>query len=316
MLVNSSIPGLSKVGRTTRPPLERAAELSAATGVATPFVLAFEQEFADCCAAERCIHAELERRGWRVSAAREFFRGPASEIVRVVLETAAESGDGVRLPVAASAEALLTDGDRHLLGHGETLQDVTEAVRCYRLAAARGSLVAVERIGAMYAQLAAATPVGRRRAMRVLKDGARRGNYYCLVEMAELYAEARHFENFAKAWALFFSRRGEARCEEVERGLERYVVALRRYIGGCLALQLAPLHVSEMRPEAEALTRSLLASLDAMRDAPEARQHIVAVLHWTYANLLPASPAPAASGARSALADFVAWLRRPRRAAA
>ena len=89
VLVNSSMPGLSKVGRTSRPPAERVAELSSATGVATPFVLAFDQQVADSCAAERAVHAELDRRGLRVASNREFFRGPPSEIVRVVLDVAA-----------------------------------------------------------------------------------------------------------------------------------------------------------------------------------------------------------------------------------
>lgn len=67
LLVNSSMPGLVKVGKTTRPAFDRVAELSGATGVATPFIVAFEQAFADCDAAEQFIHAELERRGLRQS---------------------------------------------------------------------------------------------------------------------------------------------------------------------------------------------------------------------------------------------------------
>jgi hypothetical protein len=57
VLVNSSLPGLVKVGRTSRSTQERVAELSAATGVPTPFVLAFDQEFEDCVAAEQSVHA-------------------------------------------------------------------------------------------------------------------------------------------------------------------------------------------------------------------------------------------------------------------
>ena len=40
VLVNSSMPGIAKVGRTTRAPRDRAAELSGVTGVATPFIVA------------------------------------------------------------------------------------------------------------------------------------------------------------------------------------------------------------------------------------------------------------------------------------
>ena len=81
VLVNSSMPGMAKVGRTFRLPSERVAELQS-TGVATPFILAYEQVFADCCAAEKAVHDELDRRGLRVALNREFFRGPPSDIIR------------------------------------------------------------------------------------------------------------------------------------------------------------------------------------------------------------------------------------------
>ena len=92
ILVNPTLPGLVKVGRTTRLPSKRVAELSQATGVATPFILVFEQAFADCAAAERDIHRVLDSRGMRVAANREFFRGPTTEIVRLVLQYARPCG--------------------------------------------------------------------------------------------------------------------------------------------------------------------------------------------------------------------------------
>jgi hypothetical protein len=48
VLINPSIPGLVKIGKTTRDPESRAKELSQATGVATPFYVAFSIEVADC----------------------------------------------------------------------------------------------------------------------------------------------------------------------------------------------------------------------------------------------------------------------------
>ena len=84
-LVNSSMPGLIKVGKTIGLPSERVAELSSATGVPTPFVVAFEQLFEDCDAAEAFIHTALERLGLRPSASREFFRAPAADVIRLIL---------------------------------------------------------------------------------------------------------------------------------------------------------------------------------------------------------------------------------------
>jgi hypothetical protein len=42
-------------------------ELSSATGVPTPFIVAYEQQFSDCDAAEAHVHAALERKGLRIS---------------------------------------------------------------------------------------------------------------------------------------------------------------------------------------------------------------------------------------------------------
>jgi hypothetical protein len=290
VLVNSSLPGLVKVGRTSRSTQERVAELSAATRVPTPFVLAFDQEFEDCVAAEQSVHAELERRGQRIAANREFFRGSPAEIVRVVLEVAAAAGAGPAFTPARSGIDLVADGDSHLNGTGETLQDLPDAVRCYRLAAARGSLVAHERLGAIFADLTPQTRSDRRRTMRHLKEGARRGNYFCYCEMGRVFARDVHPENFAKAWDLFFARRADSFLPEVEPGEQRYLAALLVYIGTCLELGVQPRHVAELRALAENLLEHLLQGLDRVRDAPEARQRLARILRWSYENLSPQPP--------------------------
>jgi hypothetical protein len=311
VLVNSSIPGLAKVGRTTRPPAERVAELSGATGVATPFVLAFDQAFADCAQAERDIHGELDRRGLRVAANREFFRGPPAEVVRVVLEVASRNDAGLPYVPEPSAADWLADGDRYLFGKGDTLQDLAEALRCYRAAARRGSLVALERLGAVYANTRGKSRADRRRAMRYLKDGAKRGNYFCYAELARLYAVEGHQANFVKAWDLFFSRRALGRCEEAEALENHYPHALRRYVVGCIELGLEPGHLPELREAAEPLARCLGVALDRVRDAPETRFRLAASLRWVYDNLLPAQMAP--PGRRRLIP---AWFNRARRAIA
>src|SRR5688572_6679317 len=48
VLINPSLPGLVKIGKTNRDPEQRAAELSAATGVPTPFVLVYDAFFQNC----------------------------------------------------------------------------------------------------------------------------------------------------------------------------------------------------------------------------------------------------------------------------
>jgi hypothetical protein len=95
VLVNSSMPGLVKVGKTTRPLVERVAELSAPTGVPTPFVVAFQRPFDDIDAAERYVHDALEQRGLRVATRREFFRATADEAIKVVVSAPGISGQNI-----------------------------------------------------------------------------------------------------------------------------------------------------------------------------------------------------------------------------
>ena len=286
VLVNPTLPGLVKVGRTTRLPSTRVAELSQATGVATPFILVFEQAFADCVSAEREIHGVLDRCGMRVAPNREFFRGPTTEIVRLVLQYASDDGDDTASMPPVSGLDLLLQGDGYLFGQGDTLQDLPEALRCYQLAAARGSVVAFERLGVIMAQTQAATRSGRNRATGYFKDGARRGNYYCYCEMAAAAAEAGNLVDFGKAWDLFFLHRQTAWLAEAEEGPQRYPTALRRYVVTCLALGLQPCHLPELHAEAAALVDVLTKGLDREINPLAAQRMLTFSLQWTKAALL------------------------------
>lgn len=84
ILINTSVPGLVKIGRTNRTPTERATELSRATGVPTPFIIAYEETVSDSAAAEKAIHALLSEQGVRPNSSREFFEVSLSNAVTVV----------------------------------------------------------------------------------------------------------------------------------------------------------------------------------------------------------------------------------------
>jgi hypothetical protein len=307
VLVNSSIPGMAKVGRTMRRPADRVAELSAATGVATPFVLAFDHAVADCHAAERAVHDELDRRGWRVAPNREFFRGSPSDIIRVVLDVA-EGGGGVTPATPDhSAAALLAAGDRCLLGLGSTLQDGGEALRCYKLAAARGALTAYERLGEIYGRLYAARPdrASRRRALAPLKEGARRGNPYCYAGMAMIFAAERHAANFTKAWGLFFAAVAlqPTHGTAVEQG--RLASACCQYIDSCLGLGLRPGHLDALARVADAIISTLLGELDRLGRGDRDRNRVVRALRWAYQSLAREAPVPRR---RPVAGAQMAWL--------
>ena len=86
LAVNPSMEGLMKIGKTTRSPKERVLELSAATGIPTPFFLVFDVEVNDCSIAEGFVHDRLDSLGHRVSQNREFFRAPTAVAIRIMLE--------------------------------------------------------------------------------------------------------------------------------------------------------------------------------------------------------------------------------------
>lgn len=71
-LVNESMPGLFKVGFTTGLAKDRANQLSASTGVPTPFKMLFAYDTINCRNVEAGIHDLL--RDKRINESREFFR--------------------------------------------------------------------------------------------------------------------------------------------------------------------------------------------------------------------------------------------------
>jgi hypothetical protein len=78
VLANDAMPGIYKVGMTTKPPFARMDELSAATACPEPFWLAMFAQVEDPAKCERDVHIELA--AVRVNQSREFFRTSLREI--------------------------------------------------------------------------------------------------------------------------------------------------------------------------------------------------------------------------------------------
>lgn len=70
-LKNDSMPGLIKIGMTTKHPRERMHELSRATACPEPFEMLAFFDVTDARYAEQQIHRELD--GYRFNHSREFF---------------------------------------------------------------------------------------------------------------------------------------------------------------------------------------------------------------------------------------------------
>jgi len=217
--------GLVKVGRTARDPAGRADELSRATGVPTEFILAFRRYFSDSETAERFVHTFLERRGYRVSANREFFRAPLEEVVDAVLQAPGgtsevekdstedeapaahqpdESQDALAVHDHPVWESVFEEAQEHYLGPGTVLQDYREALKLYEQAARLGATKAYLCLGKMY-RLGEGCTQSNRKALENLKEGARLGDVNCYVEMAEWFVEEGQMENAQKCWERYFA---------------------------------------------------------------------------------------------------------------
>ncbi len=230
VLANSAMPGLVKIGKTTRSPAERAVELSSATGLPTQFIVVYEQLFGDCSAAESFVHTYLATKGFRVSDRREFFSAPVNDVVRaIVLAPGALNGDtggaidpetelmdqhqadeldDLNLDSSALWESIFEEAEDHYYGFGDTLQDFKEAMKLYVHAAKLGALPAYSQIGEMYLQ-GKGVQANADTALKYFKEGARKGSVFCYWAMGMLfwrsedYPEKNTLENTNKCFSIF-----------------------------------------------------------------------------------------------------------------
>lgn len=127
--VNATNPGLIKIGVTTKDPVQRMKELTAAPGVVSPFALAYSRRVAMPFEVEADIHRRLENR--RVSESREFFTITLREAIEMV-EQYPERPDlaVIKLQPLPFAELFATFADD---GSGRELT-VLERAECVELA--------------------------------------------------------------------------------------------------------------------------------------------------------------------------------------
>lgn len=315
VLVNSSMPGLVKVGKTTRAPSDRANELSGVTGVATPFIVAFEQYFSNCDAAEDYVHAELEQRGLRQAGNREFFRASPNEVVRIVLLapgsceqphapnandvaedmdllSADHPNDDLTLRPSKPWDDLLREADQHFYGFGDVIRDFDEAQRLYRDAARLGSSLAYQSLGDIYFHGHGVT-ADNQKALQFYKEGMKKGNYYCYAYMAEVFNDADEVSNATKAWKHFFSIRREGMSDEVE---QRYTFAsaCQDYLQFCQRHNVTIEFLEDMRPAADDtiayIERAFAVNEERYRQAGISdviKRNDAEVIGWIRSNLMP-----------------------------
>ena len=239
ILLNPAMGGLLKVGKTTRDdPSKRVSELSSATGVPTPFVLAYQVETPDCDALEDLVHARLTALGHRYNSQREFFTAPLHEVVDLVARASTEvaertnDNDDNTHPTSSPDEplwlAVERSADAAREGLGDELRDLGEARRRYERARSLGSPGACLRLGQLCLS-GQRTDRTRRRAVEYFREAIERGDVRGHAELALLYESVAKNESAKKCWQLFFSSVGQNGADPAEAKTFRlYARAYRR----------------------------------------------------------------------------------------
>ena len=212
VLVNPSIEGLVKIGKTTRSPDERAKEMSQATGVPTPFYAAYAIQVADCHSAEEHVYALLEQNGIKRSPNREFFEMPLRAAIAILLlaERQLEKGATSRgqpvddEPSMHPGRVIMTQAMDALYGTNDTIKDKEEALRLLIQAKALNFPAAYTSLSEYFAPWHKPDPDWQK-ALEILKEGVRNGHGRCFVKMATIYhIELNDRESARKCWKKYF----------------------------------------------------------------------------------------------------------------
>jgi hypothetical protein len=284
------MPGLLKVGKTTRAVAERCAELTSATGVPTPFVVAFEQHFEDCDSAERAIHAELARKGLRHAENREFFQGSPNDVVRLILATPGISSAYI-CEEGRTGEAwagLFSEAEATEERPGNLFGDNAEAKRLYVAAAQLGAPLGYQMAGRIAAQK---KPLDNRESVALYKKGAEQGDYGCYWRLAVLLENRGERWEAQTAWDKYFECRSR-RLDDRFEGWVEFEHLCACYIWSCLSLDREP-HLPEIaRSNAkirlgiyeEAISLAVGPALD--ENANDVDHDWLKVLRWIESQLL------------------------------
>ena len=212
-LINPSLEGLVKIGKTTRDPTDRVRELSSSTAAPTPFVLAFDVYVEDCTAAEAYLHTLLQRRGYRVSENREFFNAPLKEVIKMMLEVEGSPAPPAATPTRDKPQGgwddILDEAQAFYHGEGETIEDKRQAFKLFTQAARLGAPDAFYALGIMYRD-GEGCDQDTNEGLEQFKKGVAHGSDECHAEMALLFTGQRHFDNARKCWAKYFRSDGFA----------------------------------------------------------------------------------------------------------
>lgn len=232
VLINPAIPGLAKVGKTIRQPSERVAELSSATGVPSPFLIAYQQPVADCDAAEKWVHSELELGGYRHSEQREFFNAPLHVVIGIVSRSIDVRGIADQVASASSdiadqsqdnlANTLYDTAVAYDEGTDTVLQNSLIALKYYEQAAALGHAYACSMAGINYRYGTSDVQQDLEKALGYFKKSTSLGNWGNYAYIAGIFLYRGQKESAKKYWVLFFEAASTGGGEECDSNIRTY----------------------------------------------------------------------------------------------
>ena len=206
ILINPSIKGLIKVGKTTRDTDERVKELSSSTSIPTPFIVVYEMAVRNCSEAEKYVHSRLEVDGFRVNDNREFFDATITDTINIFMEykNIEDNNHIVKENLnierySAPFQEIEQEADNYYLGREDFLQNYKLALTIYKKSIKLGSRTAPGKVGKMY-KLGEGCKRSIETAISYFTTGVQRGDNKCYCYMMEVYLETNHIRNFLKCW--------------------------------------------------------------------------------------------------------------------
>jgi hypothetical protein len=229
-----------KVGSVCLAAGQSSQEISRNLGAYTQFFVVCEIQVEDCGAAEIFIERWLTGKGYRVTLNGDFFSAPVREVVSAILNMpkyfisplsnctddhfelmSRNDPDELLSLVLSEAPAwrrIWEEAESLYYGLGDSFEDLAGATVRFKDAARLGCSLAYYRLGEIYSN--GEEPSDRNTALMFLKEGVKKGNYLCYLEMASIFVDARVEENAIKCLALFLRDRRDKRDTKVEDELD------------------------------------------------------------------------------------------------
>ena len=212
VMINSSMNGLVKIGKTEKDPEERAKELSTATGIATPFTVVYKRMFNDCDKAEKNAHAILSEKGYRVNNKRDFFSIGISEAIDLIINLpdseVVENEDEDEIyeeDTENYGEMYYNLGNDSNYGLNDTFVDLELAVSYYKKSAELGYWKAFEELGKIYFY----KYKNISKAINYFRKGTEKGVIDCYAWLGSIYmnrnSDYYNEYNADLAWDKFFN---------------------------------------------------------------------------------------------------------------